>query len=144
MKKNNLLFFTFLLMTAGCGGDYVYDESLLVGQWQEIARGNPDITDDDPLVKELGIKAADLSRFQPDGHIIEFLENGTRLHHSSNQVLPYEADKEFIYHNKGNENYESIYRYTFTGPKILRLDFVKGNMVGIWPGITYNIYKRIQ
>ncbi|MDR1345035.1 MAG: hypothetical protein LBJ39_06750 [Tannerellaceae bacterium] len=144
MKKNKLLFFTLLLMMAGCDDDYVYNGNLLIGQWQEIARGNPDITDDHPVLKEAGIKAADLEAFRPDGHIIEFLENGTKLHHGSDQVMPYETDKEFLYYYKGDEYNEFIYRYTFTGPDILRLDIVTGNIINVWPGITYNIYKRIK
>jgi hypothetical protein len=146
MKKNRLLFPILLLLAmVGCDGDDGSGELYkpFVGQWQQFACGNPDITDDHPLLKEIGLKTiADHPSFQVNGHIIEFLEDGTspRFKHTNH----YRVDSEFVYYESGNANEISLnqYRYTFIGPDTLHLE--RPDVGGPWPAPSYDTYKRLK
>jgi hypothetical protein len=107
-----------------------------LGQWQEIARGNetyPELT--------------------PDGHVIEFLEDGTmpkKTYHSATRITDreetdrYRVDAEFLYLNSGKQDTEYTYRYSFIGTDTLRLDLIYGIRT-LSPGTpTFNIYERIK
>jgi hypothetical protein len=107
-----------------------------LGQWQEIARGNetyPELT--------------------PDGHVIEFLEDGTmpkKTYHSAawiegrEETDHYRLDTEFLYLNSDNTDNKYIYRYSFTGTNTLRLDLIYGNTLKSMGIPTFNIYERIK
>jgi hypothetical protein len=95
---------------------------LLLGEWQETARGN------DPYPELL-----------PDyGHVIEFTPDGLSYRFfADKEESPkrYRADTENIYYIFPHED---IYRYTFTGPDRLRLDYVDGTVS------KFHIYERLK
>lgn len=100
-----------------------------IGKWQQFECGNPDVDDH--------------SLFKPNAHTLEFFEDGISLRYETRKY-DYQVDSEYLYYNSGKAPDGFTYRYTFTGPDILRLDYVNGAMPGIYPQITYDIYKRIK
>jgi hypothetical protein len=95
----------------------------LLGEWKEIARG------DDPYPELI----------RDYGHVIEFLPGGTcRFFSDGGELVKrYWADAENIYHIYGFPR-EDIYRYTFTGPDRLRLDYAGGAVS------KFHIYERLK
>jgi hypothetical protein len=100
-----------------------------IGKWQQFECGSSDVDDQ--------------SLFKPNGHTLEFFENGTSLSYGTRK-RNYRVDSEYLYYNSGKDPDGFTYRYTFTGPDTLRLDYVNGNINAIYPQVTYNIYKRIK
>ncbi|MDR2118165.1 MAG: hypothetical protein LBP25_01320 [Tannerellaceae bacterium] len=123
-----------LLLAGGCKDDseemLKYQQPFL-GQWQEIARGNdyyPELTPD-------------------DGHIIEFLPDGTYQAVWGNggvSTRHYRVDAECVYYDNGTRPYGHIDRYSFTGTDTLRLDYVDGAITMSMATPTFNIYKRLK
>jgi hypothetical protein len=89
-----------------------------IGKWQEIGRGNESYSPPE---------------LTPTGYIIEFTPE-----------RDYKADAEFLYLGSGKTPNGYTYRYTFTGSDTLRLDYVDGLVLHIWPQVTYNIFKRLE
>jgi hypothetical protein len=104
--------------------DNEFQEPLFSGEWKETDRGN------DPYPELL-----------PDyGHVIEFLPGGTSYRIFTDEdesVKRYWADAENIYYIYGFPR-EDIYRYTFTGPDRLRLDYANGAVS------KFHIYERLE
>jgi hypothetical protein len=133
MKRICLFLFLALAAAGGCeGGKETTDPSqLIVGKWQEIARGNH-------MYPTL----------PPNGHIIEFLADGTHLCFSDNgsvlQARRYRVGDGYVYYDSGKAPDGHTYRHTFAGAYTLRLDHVDGaiQMSGFTP--TFNIYRRIR
>jgi hypothetical protein len=99
-----------------------------IGQWQEIARGNE-------LHPEL----------EPDGHIIEFLPNGTLPSRSGDgSGREYRVDAEFLYFDSGRSPDGHTYRYTFSDPDTLRIDYAAGAKDDSMGTPTFHIYKRLK
>jgi hypothetical protein len=137
-----ILFILFaLLLAGGCkesdnNSRMEVSPEPFLGQWQEIARGNetyPELT--------------------PDGHVIEFLEDGTmpqKTYHSAawiegrEETDHYRLDTEFLYLSSGMPGEEYTYRYRFTGTDTLRLDCVRGMVHYSMGTPTFNIYERIK
>jgi hypothetical protein len=130
-----------LLIPAECGynnddigGDIPDPPEHILGKWQEIARGNE-------MFPEL----------PSDGHVIEFLPDGTMpggIYHSAamrgSRTESYRVDAEFLYINGGKPDDGYTYRYTFTGTDTLRLDCVDG-IVTYSPGTpAFNTYERLK
>jgi hypothetical protein len=136
MKTLYLFFALALFLPEECrdyhdGGDTGASDpsQLILGQWKEIARGNDTYPE-----------------LEPDGHIIEFLPDGTYHAFWSNgneSTRRYETDVKFLYLDKG-DIYEHIYRYTFTGTDTLRLDYVYGDIEMSMGTPQFNIYKQIK
>lgn len=132
MKKRIFLITVFaLLALAGCDNDedtLKYRQPFL-GQWQEIARGN----DHHP-------------ELEPDGHILEFLPDGThRYLHNDGTVgsaRSYRADAKFLYYGSGKDPDGHTYRYTFIGTDTLLLDYVDGAITKSTDTPTFYIYVR--
>jgi hypothetical protein len=131
-----LLSFFALLIPTGCGDNNDEDLSLLepaqriLGKWQEIARGND-------MFPEL----------EPDGHVIEFLADGTYhafLISGDVSTRSYRIDAEFVYYDGGTPPGGHTYRYSFTGTDTLRLDYVSGNKTDSTGTPRFNIFKRIK
>jgi hypothetical protein len=140
-KTIYLLLLAFALLTpGGCkeSDDNSHVEvtpELFLGQWKEIARGNetyPELT--------------------PDGHVIEFLEDGTmpqKTYHSATrrtgreEIDHYRVDTEFLHLNSDSTDNKYIYRYSFTGTNTLRLDLIYGSTLKSMGIPTFNIYKRL-
>jgi hypothetical protein len=104
--------------------DNEFQEPLFLGEWKETDRGN------DPYPELL-----------PDyGHVLEFLPGGIYCFFTDeNESVKkrYWVDAENIYHIHGFPR-EDIYRYTFTGPDRLRLDYDNGAVS------KFHIYKRLK
>jgi hypothetical protein len=129
MKYNKLLFLILLLLaTAGCSNDDKYQYYMLfIGKWQQIDCGTywPD------SISKLYVK--------PNGHILEFFENRT----TSTKYTNCRTDAEFLYYTL-MESQDYIYRYTFTGPDTLRLDYEYGLMTMSMGTVISNTYKRLK
>jgi hypothetical protein len=140
MKQILFILFTLLLL-GGCkesdnNSRMEVNPEPFLRQWQEIARGNetyPELT--------------------PDGHVIEFLEDGTmpqKTYHSTTrrtgreEIDHYRLDTEFLYLNSDNTDNKYIYRYSFTGTNTLRLDLIYGSTLKSMGIPTFNIYERIK
>ena len=137
MKRVFFILITLLLLAAGCKDDNEAEEAspeylqAFLGQWQEIACGNdtyPELT--------------------PDGHILDFLTDGTGLYSSCDRTVTSErtcrADAGFLYFGSGTEPDGHTYRYTFTGTDTLRLDYVAGAMTKSMGTPHFHIYKRVN
>ncbi|MDR1203321.1 MAG: hypothetical protein LBL58_17060 [Tannerellaceae bacterium] len=104
--------------------DNEFQEPFFLGEWKETARGN------DPYPELIS----------DYGHVIEFLPGGTyyRIFTDEDEsVKRYWADAENIYYIYGFPH-EDIYRYTFTGPDRLRLDYANGTVS------KFHIYERLK
>jgi hypothetical protein len=131
-----ILFILFaLLLLGGCkesddNSRIEVSPEPFLGQWQEIARGNetyPELT--------------------PDGHVIEFLTDGTYykfLNNGDVLIKSYRVDAEFLYLDSGKPDMEYTYRYSFTGTNTLRLDIVYGIVQESMGTPRFNIYERIK
>ncbi|MDR2810850.1 MAG: hypothetical protein LBB84_09915 [Tannerellaceae bacterium] len=122
-------------------GDYYNIEptaKTILGKWQEIARGND-------WYPEL----------EPDGHIIEFLPDGTMpegTYHSGSFTLSligirtssYQIDEEFVYLNSGKPLIGYTYQYSFSGTDTLRMDLISGVRTFSMGTPLFNIYKRVK
>jgi hypothetical protein len=138
MKPIHLFLAFALLIAAGCKDDSDTEGDSLVridpsqhilGRWQEIARGND-------MFPEL----------EPDGHIIEFLPDGTyNTIWNSGTVTTrrYRIDAEFVYLNSGTGPDGHTDRYTFSGTDTLRLDYVAGAITTASDTPHFNIYIRL-
>jgi hypothetical protein len=130
------LFLAFALLTAAGCKDSLDPSQQILGKWQEIARGNE-------MFPEL----------EPDGHIIEFLPDGTMpggTYHSivmrDSQTESYRLDADFLYLGSGKYPDGYIYKYSFTGTDKLRLEIVDGAVYYIYSTRTpkFNIYQRLK
>jgi hypothetical protein len=137
MKTIYLLLALALFLPEECG-DYHDGEDtgasdpaqLILGQWQEIARGNDTYPE-----------------LEPNGHIIEFLPDG--IYHGfwgngNESTRRYRVDAEFLYLDSGKIPDGHTYRYTFTGTDTLRLDYVDGAITDSMDTPTFHIYKRLK
>jgi hypothetical protein len=131
MDKISYLISVFLLLlAAGCKDDSDDMQKYLqpfLGQWQEIACGN----DDNPELTS-------------DGHVIEFLSNGTFIRGTGTGTC--RADAEFLYYDSGTPPDGYTWRYTFTGTNSFLLDMVDGLVNYDYPSSTptFHLYKRIK
>jgi hypothetical protein len=109
--------------------------SSFIGKWQQIDCGTywPD------SISKLHVK--------PNGHIFEFFEDSTALPsvNSNYTITNCRTDAEFLYYtvNAFSASQDYIYRYTFTGPDTLRLDYEQGIMEESMGTIISNTYKRL-
>jgi hypothetical protein len=142
LQKTIYVLLAFALLTpGGCkdSDDNSHVEvtpELFLGQWKEIARGNETY-----------------SELTPDGHVIEFLPDGTmpqKTYHSAAWIAGrektdhYRVDTEFLHLNSDSTDNKYIYRYSFTGTNTLRLDLIYGMRTLLMDIPTFNIYKRIK
>jgi hypothetical protein len=138
MKPIHLFLAFALLIAGGCKDDSDTEEDSLVmidpsqhilGQWQEIARGND-------MFPEL----------EPDGHIIEFLSDGTyNAIWNSGTVTTrrYRIDSGFVYLDNGGIPDGHTWQYIFTGIDTLLLDYVTGIKEETMQSPSFHIYKRL-
>jgi hypothetical protein len=136
--KTFLLFAFALALMSGCkddSEDMRAPAELILGQWQEIARGNsmnPELT--------------------PNGLTIEFLPDGTYygpygFHRGASMTAHYrlEGDSLYLYDPDVEMSpYAYIYRYTFPGKKQLRADHIYGDITFSGGTPTFHIYERIK
>jgi hypothetical protein len=141
MKNYKKILFIFflpaLLSLAGCNKDDVPNlknmteqeiQALFVGEWEEIERGNDEY-----------------SELATNGHIIEFLADGSYLTSLSDVRRHYLLDSEFLYLDGGKAPDGHTYRHTFIGNRNkLQLDYVAGNKTAMGGAPTFRIYKRIK
>jgi hypothetical protein len=102
----------------------------ILGQWQEIARGNNTYPE-----------------LEPDGHVIEFLPDGTYHAFFSNGAVAtrsYQIDDKFVYYGSGKSPDGHTYRYRFIGTDMLRMDYVDGVLEESMLTPTFHIYKRVK
>ncbi|MDR2388402.1 MAG: hypothetical protein LBD89_01270 [Tannerellaceae bacterium] len=121
----------------------------ILGQWQEIARGNEMYPEVEPNWDEI------FPELVPDGHILEFLADGTMLGRTYHRtvwigILPetihsdsYRLDTDFLYINDGKFPDGYTYQYSFTGANTLRLDYVNGAIIKIMGTPKFHIYERL-
>ncbi|MDR2118163.1 MAG: hypothetical protein LBP25_01310 [Tannerellaceae bacterium] len=138
LQKTIYLLLAFaLLLAGGCkdnNEEMLKYQQPFLGQWQEIARGNetfPELT--------------------PDGHVIEFLTDGTMpggTYHSrfpsGNRTDNYRVDAGSLYLNSGKPRDGYTYRYSFAGPDTLRLDLIYGMRTLSTDTPIFNIYERLK
>jgi hypothetical protein len=150
-KKTLFLFFLpALLSLAGCNNDddgplnlegmtEQEIQTLFVGEWKEIERGNDNYPE---------------RSFSPHDYTFKLFSDGTGFFTGDNygggplavtnetNNYNYRIDSEYIYFTYGSKS--SIYRYTFHSSNKLRLDYVSGPVSLEFPGILFYIYKRIK
>jgi hypothetical protein len=128
MKRVFFILIALLLLPAGCkDGDEDMQKYLqpFLGKWKEIGCGNdryPELT--------------------PDGHVIEFLPDGTFIRGTGTD--PYWADAELLYTYSGKSPDGYTWRYTFTGTDTLRLDYVDGLISESMGTPHFYIYERLK
>jgi hypothetical protein len=141
MKTFYLILALALFLPEECG--YYHDggdtgasdpSQLILGQWQEIARGNdtfPELT--------------------PVSLTIEFLTDGMYrgplgFHHGRDDgeasYYRIESDSLHLYRNGNSNTY--IYRYLFTGKNQLRMEYVRGPITYSLATPTFHIYERLK
>jgi hypothetical protein len=96
------------------------------GEWKEVARGND-------AYPEL----------PPDGHVIEFLPDGTIIYHGG-WTRSYRAGTKYMYYDSEKSfDEQSVYQYSFTGTDTLRLDIIRAMVTTLPTTPHFNIYERI-
>jgi hypothetical protein len=127
MKRVFFILFALLLLAAGCKDDNDDMQKYLqpfLGQWREIGRGND-------TYPELTL----------NGHVIEFLPDGTFIRGTGTGTC--RADAEFLYFDSGTAPDGYTWRYTFTDADTLRLDYVDGLISKSMGTPHFYIYERL-